>query len=68
MKNFDKYLNLQEIINNMFVEKRKILKLETKTKENYGYSRPCELCYEAASRLVFIEKLTLVCIGFVWLQ
>ena len=45
----------------MFVEKIKKLELETKTREkktreNCGCSRTLELCYEAATRLVFIEK------------
>ena len=70
-KNFDKYLNLQEIINNLFVEKRRKLKLElklkAKTKENYGCFRPLELCYEVAPRWVFIERLTIIYIDFVWL-
>ena len=48
----------------MFVEKRKKLELEAKTREkktreNCGCSRPCELCYEAATRLVFIRKTRL---------
>ena len=43
----------------MFVEKRKKLELEAKTRENCGCSRPSELCYEAATRLVFIEKTRL---------
>ena len=43
----------------MFVEKRKKLELETKTRENYGCSRPSELCYEATTRLVFIRKTRL---------
>ena len=43
----------------MFVEKRKKLELETKTKENCGYSRSWEFCYEAATTLVFIEKTRL---------
>ena len=48
----------------MFVEKRKKLELEGKTKEkktreNCGCSRPGELCYEAATRLVFIRKTRL---------
>ena len=48
----------------MFVEKRKKLELETKTRkkktrENCGCSRPLELCYEAATKLVFIRKTRL---------
>ena len=43
----------------MFVEKRKKLELEAKTRENCGCSRPWELCYEAATRLVFIGKTRL---------
>ena len=43
----------------MFVEQRKKLELEAKTRENCGYSRPLELCYEAATMLVFIEKTRL---------
>ena len=43
----------------MFVQKRKKLELEAKTRENYGCSRPLDLFYEAATRLVFIEKTRL---------
>ena len=48
----------------MFVEKRKKLELEAKTREkktreNCGCSRPWELCYEATTRLVFIMKTRL---------
>ena len=43
----------------MFVEKRKKLELETKTRENCGCSKPWELYYEAATRLVFIRKTRL---------
>ena len=40
----------------MFVEKRRKLELEAKTRENCGCCRPWELSYEAATRLVFIER------------
>ena len=43
----------------MFVEKRIKLELEAKTTENCDCSRPLELCYEVATRLVFIEKTRL---------
>ena len=43
----------------MFVKKRKELKLVAKIRENCGYSRPWELWYEAATRLLFIEKTRL---------
>ena len=52
-------LILESLINNQqFVcgEKKKKLELEAKTRENYGCSRPWKLCYEATTRLVFIEK------------
>ena len=44
----------------MFVEKRKKTRTwRKKTRENCGCSRPWELCYEAATRLVFIRKTRL---------
>ena len=52
-------LILESSINNQqFVcrEKKKKLELEAKTRENCGYPKPWELCYEAATRLVFIER------------
>ena len=51
-------LILESSINNQqFVcREEKKLELEAKTRENYGCSRPWELCYEAATSLVFIEK------------
>ena len=58
-------LILESSINNQqFVcREKKKLKLEAKTREktreNCGYSRPLELCYEATTRLVFIEKTRL---------
>ena len=55
-------LKLESSINNQqFVcrEKKKKLELEAKTRENCGCSKPWELCYEAATRLVFIEKTRL---------
>ena len=39
--------------------KEKKLELETKTRENCGCSKPWELYYEAATRLVFIGKTRL---------
>ena len=56
-------LILESSINNQQFVCRKKNKTRTKnyrkTKENCGCSRPLELCYEAATRLVFIRKTRL---------
>ena len=52
-------LILKFSINNQQFVCREKKKLEAKTRENYGCSRPWELCYEAATRLIFIEKTRL---------
>ena len=53
-------LILESSINNQqFVcreKKEKKLELEAKTRENCGCSRPWELSYETATRLVFIKR------------
>ena len=53
-------LILESSINNQqFVCKEKKKKLELETRENCGCSKPWELCYEAVTMLVFIEKTRL---------
>ena len=51
-------LILESSINNQqFVcREKKKLELEAKIRESCGCSRPSELCYEATTRLVFIER------------
>ena len=55
-------LNLEEklefsINNQQFIcRERKKLELEVKTRENCGCSRPWELSYEIATRLVFMKR------------
>ena len=63
-------MNNQQFVCN---EKRKLkAKLETKfrkkTRENFGYFSLRILYYEVVKRFVFIERLNLVYIDFVWLQ